>query len=38
MMFLTKMDGYRKIMWHKQECDSNGHDCQKGSLYMKYVA
>jgi hypothetical protein len=37
MMFLTKTDGYQKIVWHKQKCDSNEHDCKGGSFYIKYV-
>jgi len=34
MVFITKMDDYQKHLWHKQECDSNGHDYKGGLLYM----
>jgi len=32
MMFLTKINGYQKNVWHKQECDQNGRDYKEGLL------
>jgi hypothetical protein len=34
MMFLTKNKQLPKNVWHKQECDYNGHEYKEGLLYL----